>query len=129
MVKSVALDTNIVIDFLKGKKNFSEKLLQYDSLYLPVTVVGELLFGAINSTNKEKQVAICRNFLKHCKILDINFLTAEKYAEVRKQLKDKGTPIPENDIWIAATCIFYNIPIITDDKHFYFINNLKIQTL
>ena len=45
---------------------------------------------------------------------------------VRKELKDKGTPIPENDIWIAATCMIYEIPLATNDKHF---NNIIGLTL
>lgn len=41
-----------------------------------------------------------------------------------KTLKDKGTPISENDIWIAATCIVYEIPLATNDKHFSNIEGL-----
>ena len=67
-----------------------------------------------------------RGFISNCTILNINSAIAEKYASIRKGLKDKGTPIPENDIWIAATCIVYEIPLATNDKHFSNIEGLKL---
>jgi tRNA(fMet)-specific endonuclease VapC len=106
MVKGkVALDTNIVIDIFNGKQEILALLNRYEAIYLPVTVFGELLFGAKNSAKHRENEQKCLNFIGSCNLLNINELVAEEYASTRKKLKDKGKPIPENDIWIAATCI------------------------
>lgn len=126
MVRSIALDTNIVIDILNGSKPAIEKYKSYHHLYIPVTVCGELLFGAINSTRKNENLIKFKNFINDCIILNSNSLVAEQYAVIRKQLKDAGKPIPENDIWIAATCMVYDVSLATNDSHFSYINNLKI---
>jgi len=123
-MNTTAIDTNIAIDLLNGDE---KSLLFYDkftSLYLPVTVCGELLYGAINSNNSKKNLIKYRGFISNCMILNINSAIAEQYALIRKSLKDKGTPIPENDIWIAATCIVYEIPLASNDKHFSNIEGL-----
>lgn len=61
--------------------------------------------------------------------MNINYIVAEKYAEIRENLKRKGKPIPENDIWIAAICSANNISLITNDKHFKNIDKQFLQTV
>jgi tRNA(fMet)-specific endonuclease VapC len=51
-------------------------------------------------------------------------IVADTYARIRLQLKKRGKPIPENDIWIAATCIVNTIPLYTLDKHFKEVSDL-----
>ena len=119
----VALDTNIAVEFLRGNGEIINKVINYDFIYLPVTVCGELIFGAVNSTKKEKNLIETRKFINNCKILNINYLVAEQYANIREYLKKKGKPIPENDIWIAAICSTNNIALFSNDKHFKNINN------
>ena len=126
-MNTVALDTNIAIDILNGKEDVIRKYEKYTVLYLPVTAVcGELLFGAANSGNSKQNLMKYRGFISSCTVLNINTSIAERYAIIRKELKDKGTPVPENDIWIAATCMVYEISLVTDDKHFNNIKGLQI---
>jgi tRNA(fMet)-specific endonuclease VapC len=130
MVKSmdtIALDTNIAIDLLNGNDEITRNFGEYTTLYLPVTVCGELLFGALNSNYSKKNLPKYRGFISTCKILNINTTVAEQYAAIRKKLKENGTPIPENDIWIAAICIVYEIALATNDKHFNNIEGLKLS--
>lgn len=125
MVKEkVALDTNIVIDILNNKQKTIVLLSSYQIFYLPITVCGELLFGAKNSANSDKNELKCRNFVNSCNILNIHELIAEEYAKIRKELKNKGKPIPEHDIWIAATCVVNNVPLATHDSDFKHIDDL-----
>lgn len=126
-MKSIALDTNIAIKLLNRKEEIVSKYQNYDFFYLPVTLCGELLYGAINSVRFEKNLSDLRDFISSGEILDMNSEIAEKYAVIRKMLKDKGTPIPENDIWIAATCIVYDIALATNDKHFKNIDELMLS--
>lgn len=128
-MKTVAIDTNIAIDILNGRENVIKLFKDCSSLFIPITVVGELLFGAINSAKKEKNLPKYREFIDSCMILNINKVVAEQYSFIRKQLKDIGKPIPENDIWIAATCLTYDIPFITSDKHFTYINDLDLTII
>jgi len=128
-IEPIALDTNIVIDVLNNNQEIVEGLKDYQEIYLPITVCGELLFGAKNSARREKNEPRFRQFIQACLILNINELVAEDYAKIRKTLKDKGRPLPENDIWIAATCRVNNLPLATHDKHFQMIDGLKLVTL
>lgn len=114
----VAIDTNFAIDFIRGIEKVKDIFLKYEQIYLPVTVLGELIFGALNSNRKELNLRKTKDYIADFKILEINSVVAGKYAEIRLDLKKKGKPIPENDIWIAATCSAYNIPLISNDKHF-----------
>ena len=130
MVKEkIALDTNVVIDILNNKPKTIALLSHYQTLYLPITVCGELLFGAKNSAKSHENELKCRNFINGCHVLNINELIAEEYAKIRKELKNKGRPIPENDIWIAATCVVNNIPLATQDSDFKHINDLILIEL
>jgi len=125
----VALDTNIAVDVLNGKSAVIELLQQFESICLPVTVSGELLFGAKNSANRARNEPRYQAFITSCVLLDINALVADTYAEVRLQLKQAGRPIPENDIWIAALCITYDVPLVSRDQHFEYVTGLQLQRL
>jgi len=122
----IALDTNIAIDLLNGKDDVIQKYEKYLSIYLPVTVCGELLFGTLNSENSKINLLKYLSFISVRIILEIDFTIAEQYASIRKRLKDLGTPIPENDIWIAATCMVHEMQLATNDKHFSKIEGLKL---
>lgn len=122
----IALDTNIVIDVLNNRTAVIELLKKYQEIYLPVTVCGELLFGAKNSAKRQDNELRFREFFRRCIVLNINELVAEIYSETRKQLKDKGRPLPENDIWVAATCLVNDLPLATHDKHFEEIEKLTL---
>lgn len=53
--------------------------------------------------------------------------TASVYAQIRMQLKQKGKPIPENDLWIAALCVEHGIPLATEDTHFSEVDGLIVE--
>ena len=123
----LALDTNIVIAILNNEIRIEKKFPAVKNFFLPITVCGELLFGARNSARKKENEEGCWNFIRQTNILNNNLLVAEEYAFIRKELKDSGRPIPENDIWIAAACRANQIPLCSRDKHFRFIDNLTIK--
>ena len=62
-------------------------------------------------------------------MLPLDAFAAEHYAEIRLALKQKGRPIPENDMWIAAICRAHEVPLLTFDKHFAEIPDLRLVTL
>lgn len=124
----LVLDTNIAIGFLKGHRTIVENLKQADKVYLPVIVVGELLYGAKKSSQPARNLKRFRSFINDCTLIAIDEEISEHYSNIKLELSKKGTPIPENDIWIAATAIYYSTTLATNDNHFTCIDNLKILT-
>jgi tRNA(fMet)-specific endonuclease VapC len=116
---SVLLDTSVVIDYLrKQDQALIEHLEGANELYLPLVVLGELLYGAHKSTQKEQTLEDVRKFLRVCSLLIPDEVTADLYGKVKAALARKGTPIPQNDIWIAAAALEHNLPLATRDGHF-----------
>ena len=60
-----------------------------------------------------------------CAVLNVTVTTAKVYAELRLALREKGKPIPENDLWIAALCVEHKVPLAAVDAHFDAIDDLK----
>lgn len=92
---------------------------------LPVPVVGELRYGALNSRRSAENLAEVERLVSRCRVLDITAATADVYARLRLGLKEKGKPIPENDLWIAALCVEHEVPLVTLDGHFDVIKGLE----
>ena len=121
------LDTNIVVDYLRDKDDTASMVERYAEICLPTIVCGELLFGATISGNPTKNHSKVIDFIDRSRILVVNLDVAQRYAEVRKHLQIKGKPIPENDIWIAATAQAYGLKLITRDQHFANIEFLDME--
>ncbi|MCL5423296.1 MAG: type II toxin-antitoxin system VapC family toxin [Nitrospirae bacterium] len=129
MSGKIALDTDVSIKFLNGDKSIDIFISKHSEVYLPAIVVGELLFGALNSTHAEKNLARHKKLIQRAKVLEITEATANIYAKTRLSLKKKGKPIPENDLWIAAVCIEHKVPFLSNDEHFKDIDNLLLKRL
>lgn len=123
----ISLDTNIVIRLFKNDPIIVKKLTSLTDVYLTVPVIAELLYGAENSVRKEENLRNYNKFIDECDILPLTRKTAEQYSKIRMRLKQRGNPIPENDLWVAAACIENQIPLISEDKHFDFIEDLTIK--
>ena len=123
---SIALDTNRVIRVLNNQTGAGEWIQQYANVLLPVPVVAELLFGAANSRNSEANTERVRQLVARCTVIEITLSTASVYASVRLKLKQRGRPIPENDVWIASLCIEHGVALATDDEHFEAVDDLAV---
>lgn len=99
-------------------------------LFSPV-VLGELMFGFRNGTKFEENMNDLNKFLQHeiVKFIQIEKITSDRYSRIPAQLKRQGTPIPTNDIWIAAQAMEHGAELITLDKHFETINGLVCTIL
>lgn len=120
------LDTNIVIDFFKGNQHILNVFQQQSSLFIAVPVLGELLLGAFRSVNSMTKRKEIEYLLSKCSVLHSDNMTAERYASVKSALLQKGRPIPDNDIWIAATALQHNLPLFTSDAHFREVDGLQL---
>jgi tRNA(fMet)-specific endonuclease VapC len=124
---SILLDTNIVIELFKGNPSVTASLETHQSVCIPFAVLGELYLGAYRSSNPIKHLKQVNDFLSKCDVLVADGETANSYALIKTNLLNKGKPIPENDIWIAATARQYGLYLITRDKHFNEIDGISIE--
>ncbi len=129
MTGEISLDTNIVIRIFKNDPLVTNKLTSFPIFYLPIPVIAELLFAARNSLRTEENLASYNEFIDTCRVLNITKTTADLYSVIRLDLKRKGSPIPENDIWIASVCKEHNMTIATGDAHFDNVEGLKVLSL
>lgn len=121
------LDNSIVIKVFKQDKTIALHLDSFGEVYLTSIVLGELNYGAYASADPERHLEQINEFLQNCKMIYPDNDTANIYGKTKAALKKKGKPIPENDIWIAAVSIQYNLPSYTTDKHFLDIQGLILK--
>ena len=133
--RGVVLDTSAAIDILdedgdRGARRVErvpEDVRSAAEWVLPVPVVGELKFGALNSERHEANLSKVNRFLARCRIVDSTATTAAVYATVRLALHRQGQLIPENDLWIAASSLEADLPLATSDPHFDSVPGLAIR--
>jgi len=122
------LDTNIIIALFAKDLAIHEHIVNVAEVFIPCIVIGELYFGAFNSLKFQENLTRIDEFVLNNTVLACNTETAKRYGDIKNHLKEKGQPIPENDIWIAAIAQQYDLTLITKDSHFEVIENLKIET-
>jgi tRNA(fMet)-specific endonuclease VapC len=123
---NIVADTNIFIDLMKGNEAIAKKLESFDEVYLSPVVLVELYFGAYRSANPEKHLRKIAIAIQESKLLTIDGATAEIFVTIKLALFAKGNPIPENDIWIAATSLQHQLPLYTNDKHFAEVEGIRL---
>jgi predicted nucleic acid-binding protein len=112
------LDTNAISAIGERDSGIVAVLKGHASLFVPVIVIGEYRFGISGSRKRQETERWFDSFLQSTQTLDVTDETARYYATLRRTLKDAGTPIPENDIWIAALAIQFSLPLLSRDAHF-----------
>jgi len=121
------LDTNIVIGLFANTSEIAEKISHAVEIYVPCMVIGELCYGAEKSRRPEENLERIDDFSHSNIILKCDGNTARYYGATKDRLRKKGRPIPENDIWIAAIALQYDLILTTRDEHFREVENLKTE--
>ena len=119
------LDTNALSAYLDSTPGAVEIVSEARELAIPVIVAGEFAFGIAQSRHREMYERSLERMLDRCTVLDIGIATARHYAAIRLELKAAGNPIPANDVWIAALCRQYSMPVMSRDSHFDFVGGLR----
>jgi len=116
----LALDTNRYADLCRGIRRAVETVGAADAVWLPFVVVGELRAGvAVGSQGPGNEAVLRRFFLKPgVGVLYADEQTTYHYASVYRQLRKQGTPIPTNDMWIAALVLQHSLYLYDRDRHF-----------
>jgi tRNA(fMet)-specific endonuclease VapC len=124
---SALLDTTIVVEHLRGNTlSIAQRFKEVTTIYLPLTALGELLYGAYNSAAESKNLKQIEDFLKICAVLRPGERTAHLYGQIKADLARRGKPIPQNDIWIAAVALEPGLLVATRDGHFSLVSGLTI---
>ena len=119
------LDTNTVIR-LFGHDQAVERRFDADPrVLLPVFVLGELYYGALKSSLVDENCRRIDNFLGDVKILYATLGTAYDYGTIKTELERKGRMIPQNDLWIAALARQHDLTLVSSDRHFAEVDNLR----
>lgn len=112
------LDTNIVVASFRDDPAARRAILEAEHILIPIMVVGELLIGALEGGQPERERARIGGLLSASEVLVCDLKTAEHYAEVKDHLRRRGRPIPENDVWIAALARRHGLIVASRDHHF-----------
>ena len=125
-MKKVLIDTNIYSLAMKGDKSVTDALRKIDQIGISTISIGELFSGFKGGNCEKKNKNELNTFLDSPRvtIFTIDVETADYYASILNNLRDKGTPIPTNDIWIAAVAFQNGFKLFSKDKHFNFIPGL-----
>lgn len=119
-MKKVLIDTNIYSLAMKGDAGVVDILRKIKQIGISVISIGELYSGFAGGTSEAKNREELTVFLDSPRVFvhvaDVE--TADFYASILNRLKQAGTPVPTNDIWIAATALQNGYKVFSKDKHF-----------
>ena len=112
------LDTNGLSALAEGEPALEPLLRRAAQVAIPVIVLGEYRYGISQSRNHIHYEQWLAEYLPSFQILDVDEQTTIFYSAVRRELRKAGTPIPSNDVWIAALCRQHSLPLLSRDHHF-----------
>jgi len=124
----IVIDTNTYSFLCHGQKDVAELLASYDAVIIPSIVLGELEAGFRKGNRYQFNKSQLERFLlvDRVRVANVDPRIAEAYGLVYQQLKKCGVMIPLNDVWIGATAVALNAPLLTYDKHFSKIEGLNL---
>ena len=128
-MKQYLLDTNICIFFLRKKYDVANRLRKVglQNIHISEITVGELLYGAASSMQKEKHIKQISNLLNLFKVESI-YPVLPVYAETKALLRRQGTMIDDFDLLIGATAKKYDMILVTENiRHLSHIPDVKIE--
>jgi predicted nucleic acid-binding protein len=124
----VILDTNALSAFVDGDAAVGEVLRHQARACIPVIVLGEFRYGISQSRHRSAYEQWLLSQLGHFEVLPVTDDTAKAYAAVRVTLRQNGTPIPANDAWIAALAVQHRLTVLSRDRHFDAVAQIRRQS-
>lgn len=114
------LDTSAYSHFKRGEPRITRLVDEAEWLGLPAVALGELRVGFLLGGQAERNEAELREFLAHPVVeeLPVDREVSRHYAEMVVDLRRAGTPLPTNDVWIAAAAARAGALVLTFDPHF-----------
>ena len=123
------LDTSAYSAFMRGQADVCAVVRTNEEIFFNSIVIGELTAGFIKGNRRRRDEDELRRFLASPRVgvLEITEETAERYAVILNSLWRGGTPIPTNDIWIAASAMEYGLHVLTTDAHYQKISQIMVD--
>jgi predicted nucleic acid-binding protein len=123
------LDTSAYSAFMRGHAEVRAAVRTNEEIFVNSIILGELTAGFIRGNRRRKNDQELRRFLASPRVgvLDVTEETAERYAVILNSLWQAGTPIPTNDIWIAASAMEYGLRVVTTDEHYRKIPQIMVD--
>ena len=131
-MKPLLLDTNVLIRFFRSDRKIADIISKFEKIVIPTVVLGEFKSGVDPLTvGGRRQIEVLDAFLDSpsVDIIPVTEDVSSAYARIFRTLKANGTPIPQNDIWIAACAIDAGATLISSDSHFAKIPLLDIRII
>jgi tRNA(fMet)-specific endonuclease VapC len=116
----IALDTNRYVDVARAVPEAAARVRAADAVFLPFVVLGELRSGFLGGSRREHNERALVRFMNSPRVhvLYAEASTTFHYALLMHQLRKQGTPIPTNDVWIAALVVEHDLHLYARDQHF-----------
>lgn len=125
----ILIDTNIYSLAMRGAEEIVEILRHARHIGISAISIGELFSGFRGGKREQQNRRELYQFLDSPRVAlySVNEETADYYSAVLHQLRLQGTPIPTNDIWIAAIAFQHGLPLLTRDEHFSKVTGLLLR--
>lgn len=119
-MSAYCLDTSAYSNFRRGNEEVTALLDRAEFVGVPTVALGELRTGFLLGVRRRRNEAELDVFLDNpvVQVLPVDSETSRQYAEIVAELRKAGTPLPTNDIWIAATAARNGTAVLTCDAHF-----------
>jgi len=122
------LDTNVVIRLFAGEEPVQDRFEESQDVFLSTVVLGELYYGAYKSHRTSENLAQIDDLAASTTVLECIAATARQYGAIRNELRLKGRPIPENDIWLAAIARQHGLRLVSGDAHFAEVGGVTLES-
>ena len=129
-MNAAVIDTNVLIDCFQRGGGAADAISDYDCILVCPAVIGEFKAGIDISTKRGRKAKDrLDEFLDDpaVEIVPCADETAEYYARIYRTLKENGTPLPTNDIWIASAALEHGATVLSSDGHFSRVPMLKVS--
>jgi len=130
-MNAAVIDTNVLIDCFQRGSGAADAISDYDRILVCPAVIGEFMAGIDSGTKRGKKAKTqLDEFLDDpaVELVPCTYETAEYYAQIYRVLRTNGTPLPTNDIWIAAAALEHGATVLSADGHFSRVPMLKVAT-
>ncbi len=127
-MNALLLDTNAITALFQGETDVLDAVAKADCVYVSAIVIGELEAGFRGGSRYAHNLAILNRFLDKAsvEILPVSRATGECFGRIKQALKTKGSPIPINDIWLAAQSMETGAILVSYDSHFEKVDGLRL---
>ena len=119
------LDTNALSAWAEGRAAIEAPLRSAERLVVPSVVLGEYYFGIRQSRPRNRYEEWLARYLPLTEIAAVTSATADAYAAIRLELKRSGSPVPANDVWVAALARQRVLAVLSNDSHFDAVDGVR----